>query len=39
MYTKCEEFIMMVKSALKHFSFIKPSSGFYDGEKLLPEQQ
>ena len=26
---------MMVKSTLKRFGFIKPSSGLYDGEKLL----
>ena len=33
-YFKCDEFMMMVKSMLKHFSFIKPSLGLYDGKKL-----
>ena len=28
---------MMVKSTLKRFGFIKPSSEFYDGEKLLQQ--
>ena len=26
---------MMVKSMLKRFGFIKPSSGLYDGEKIV----
>ena len=30
-----QEFIYGVKSALKHFGFIKPSSGLYDGEKIV----
>ena len=38
-YSKCDEFIMMFKSTLKRFGFIKPSSGLYDGEKLLLEQR
>ena len=37
-YSKCDEFIMMEKSMLKHFGFIKPLSGLYDREKLLLEQ-
>ena len=38
-YSKCDEFIKMVKSMLKCFGFIEPSSGPYDREKLLLEQQ
>ena len=30
--------IMMVKSTLKHFGFIKPSFGLYEGENFLFEQ-
>ena len=37
-YSKCDEFIMIEKSTLKRFGFIKPSSGLFDGEKLLLEQ-
>ena len=29
---------MRVKAILERFGFIKPSSGLYDGEKLLLEQ-
>ena len=36
-YSKFDESIMMIKSTLKRFGFIKPSSGLYDGEKLLLE--
>ena len=38
-YSKCDEFILMVKSRLKHFGFIKPSPELSDGEKLLLEQR
>ena len=31
-YSKCDEYITILKSTLKRFGFIKPSSGLYDGE-------
>ena len=34
-WSKCEEFIKTLKSALKRFGFIKPLSGLYDGEKFV----
>ena len=34
-YSKFDGFILMVKSTLKRFGFIKPFSGFYYGEKFL----
>ena len=34
MYSKFDEFIMMLKSTLNCFGFIKPSSGLYDREIL-----
>ena len=36
-YSKCDGFIYDVN--VKRFGFIKPSSGIYDGEKLLLEQR
>ena len=36
---KVMNLFMMIKSTLKRFGFIKPSSGLYDGEKFLLEQR
>ena len=33
--SKCDKFIMMLKSSVKRFGLIKHSSGLCDGEKLL----
>ena len=34
-YSKCDGFIMMAKSMVERFGFIKHSSEIYDGQKIV----